>query len=81
MPYLIIRTDVRANEWNLRYRRDERTTPEIRRATATAETFDAAMRMAQAFAACGSVRSGRQRVKVILIGKPRSAVSVLSRSA
>jgi hypothetical protein len=68
MPYLIVRTDVRANDRNHRYRRDERNTPEIRRASATAETYDAAMRMARAFSACGPVRSGRQRVKVILIG-------------
>jgi hypothetical protein len=67
MPYLIVRTDVRANEQQQRYRRDERTSPETRRAMATAETYDAAMRMARAFSACGSVRSGRQRVKVILI--------------
>jgi hypothetical protein len=69
MPYLIVRTDVRANEQHQRYRRDEHNTPEIRRATATAETYDAAMRMARAFSACGQVRSGRQRVKVILIGR------------
>jgi IS4 transposase len=68
MPYLIVRTDVRANDQAGRYGRDERNTPEIRRSTATAETWDAAMRMARAFSACGTVRSGRQRVKVIRVG-------------
>lgn len=69
MPYLIVRTDVRVNEQNHRYRRDERNTPEIRRASATADNYDAAMRMARAFSACGQVRSGRQQVKIILIGE------------
>jgi hypothetical protein len=69
MPYLIVRTDVRANDQNHRYERAGRNTPETRRASATAETYDAAMRMARAFSATGKVRSGRQRVTVILIGE------------
>lgn len=68
MPYLIVRTDVRTNDQQGRYGRDERNTPEIHRSSATAETWDAAMRMARAFSACGRVRSGRERVKVIRLG-------------
>jgi hypothetical protein len=34
----------------------------------TAEDRDAAMHLARALAACGSVRAGRQRVKVIRLG-------------
>ncbi len=65
MPYLILRTDVRANDQSGRY---ERTKREVRRASATTDSWDAAMRMARAFSACGSVRSGRQRVTVIRLG-------------
>jgi hypothetical protein len=71
MTYLIIRTDVRDvteeindNGWI----RDERNDPETRRQMAKADNFDAAMRMARALSACGQVRTGRQRVKVIRIG-------------
>jgi hypothetical protein len=72
MPYLIVRTDVRAVSAQavdiIDHARDERHTPEMRRQTAIAETWEAAMRMARALAACGQVRSGRQRVKIIRIG-------------
>lgn len=70
MPYLIIRTDVRhaPDEINRGMFRDERSEPETRRQTATADNVDAAMRLARALAACGQVRMGRQRVKVIRIG-------------
>ncbi|HEY2792120.1 MAG TPA: hypothetical protein VGJ28_07190 [Micromonosporaceae bacterium] len=69
MPYLIIRTDVRdvAEPIDLPVR-DERNAPETRRQTASAETIDAAMRMARALSACGQVKLGRQRVKIIRIG-------------
>jgi hypothetical protein len=71
MNYLIVRTDVRpiadtpAAGAGTDGLRDERTRPENRRQTATAEDRDAAMRMARAFASAGPVRAGRQRVKVI----------------
>lgn len=67
MPYLIVRTDVRPPESNRRTLRDYHDSQEIRRASAMAETYDAAMRMARAFSACGQVRNGRQRVRVIPI--------------
>jgi len=69
MPYLIIRTDVRnvSETINQGRFRDERDAPEVHRQTAKAENFDAAMRMARALSACGQVRTGRQRVKVIRI--------------
>jgi hypothetical protein len=69
MPYLIVRTEVRkipdATVDASDHARDERHAPETRRSSATAETWDAAMRMARALAACGQVKAGRQRVKVI----------------
>jgi len=71
MPYLIVRTDVRnVSEQSVAtsdHARDERHKPETRRQTAMAETFDAAMRRARALAACGQVRNGRQRIKVIRV--------------
>jgi len=45
--------------------RDERTSPETRRQTLTAENREAAMIMARALASAGSVRRGRQRIKVV----------------
>jgi hypothetical protein len=48
--------------------RDERRIPETRRQVASATDRDAALRMARALAACGAVRAGRQRVKVIRLG-------------
>jgi hypothetical protein len=71
MTYLIIRTDVRdvSEEINTGGRfRDERNAPETRRQMAKADNVDAAMRLARALAACGQVRTGRQRVKVIRLG-------------
>jgi hypothetical protein len=73
---MIVRTDIRhtaANEVSEAvsrgYRlRDERISPETRRQTMTAEDRDAAMHLARALASSGSVRSGRQRVKVIRLG-------------
>jgi hypothetical protein len=69
MSYLIVRTDVRQVSEEAvdaaNYARDERNAPERRRQTAMAESRDAALHMARAFASSGPVRSGRQRVKVI----------------
>jgi hypothetical protein len=73
MRYLIVRTDVRrlaAGELADALRqgsnvRDELNSPEVRRQTVTADDRDAAMHLARALASHGSVRSGRQRVKVI----------------
>jgi hypothetical protein len=73
MRYLVVRTDVRqldADELTDALRRgnhvrDELNSPEIRRQTATAEDREAALRLARAFASHGSVRNGRQRVKVL----------------
>jgi len=67
MRYLIVRTDVREPA-GTDQPRDERRRPETRRQVASAADRDAAMRMARALAACGAVRSGRQRVKVIRLG-------------
>ncbi len=70
MPYQIIRTDVRdvpETIKNGRFR-DERKMPETRRQTASAESIDAAVRLARALASCGQVRMGRQRIKIIKIG-------------
>lgn len=69
MPYVIIRTEVRdgADRAGVN-QRDERYTPETRRQTMTATTKDAALQLARALAACGQVRNGRQRVKVIRVG-------------
>jgi hypothetical protein len=68
MRYLIVRTDIRAATDDTSLPRDERRYPETRRKTATAEDWDSALRLARALAACGAVRSGRQRVKVIRLG-------------
>lgn len=70
MPYLVVRTDVRANEQNSRYAQNKRNAHETRRAIATAETYGAAVRMARALSALGQVRSGRQRIEVIPVGEP-----------
>jgi hypothetical protein len=68
MRYLIVRTDIRAATDDSPIPRDERRYPETRRQTATAEDWDSALHLARALAACGAVRSGRQRVKVIRLG-------------
>lgn len=77
MRYLIVRTDVRtiaAGELESAWAcgvgvRDERMTPEPRRQTMVAENRDAALHLARALAAVGSVRAGRQRVKVVRVGE------------
>jgi hypothetical protein len=68
MRYLIVRTDIRVATDDSAVPRDERRYPETRRQTATAEDWDSALHLARALAACGAVRSGRQRVKVIRLG-------------
>ncbi len=68
MRYLIVRTDIRAAIDDTTLPRDERRHPETRRQTAAAEDWDSALHLARALAACGAVRSGRQRVKVIRLG-------------
>ncbi len=79
MPFLIVRTEVRrcaldemASAWTTGRRvRDERTSPEQRRQTFSADTRDAALRLARALASAGPVRSGRQRIKVVRLGHER----------
>ncbi|GAB7043791.1 hypothetical protein JCM9533A_76420 [Catenuloplanes niger JCM 9533] len=79
MRYLIVRTDIRPVEtgsmesvWaDGKSVRDERTTPEPRRQTVLAQDRSAALDLARALSAMGSVRSGRQRVKIIRVGDPR----------
>ena len=69
MRYLIVRTDIREPGLAGPARpRDERRQPETRRQVASAADFDSALRLARALAACGAVRAGRQRVKVIRLG-------------
>lgn len=69
MRYLIVRTDVREPGLDgPAQARDERRYPETRRQVASAVDREAALRMARALAACGAVRAGRQRVKVIRLG-------------
>lgn len=78
MRYLIVKTDVRTvapdevtSAWTHGYRiRDERVAPEPRRQTMFAENREAALHLARALAAVGSVRAGRQRIKVVRLGEP-----------
>jgi hypothetical protein len=73
MRYLVIRTDVRrlaAGELADALRRghqvrDELNSPEVRRQMVTADDRESALHLARALASHGSVRNGRQRVKVI----------------
>ncbi|HEY2672462.1 MAG TPA: hypothetical protein VGJ07_19085 [Rugosimonospora sp.] len=76
MQYLIVRTDIRpSGPEDLSSAvisgsrlRDESTSPETRRQTMTADNRDAALHLARALSTSGSVRNGRQRVKVIRLG-------------
>jgi hypothetical protein len=76
MRYLVVRTDVRrlapedlsASLADGGRARDERTAPEPRRQTASADSLDVALRLARALASVGPVRAGRQRVKVLRLG-------------
>ena len=73
MRYMIVRTDIRptrpddvsAAVTSGCLLRDERNSPETRRQTMIAENRDAALHLARALTSSGSVRNGRQRVKVI----------------
>ncbi|MFY1690664.1 hypothetical protein [Plantactinospora sp. WMMB782] len=66
--FLVVLTDVRplSNQG-----RDERIEPERRRQVVGATSREAADRIATAFAALGMVRAGRQRVKVLAVGRRR----------
>jgi hypothetical protein len=91
MRYLIVRTDVRTLDpdeitaaWAEGARiRDERTTPEPRRQTVSADDREAALNLARALAAVGAVRAGRQRVKVVRVcdAETRSAEQLVSGSS
>ncbi|MGN9777810.1 hypothetical protein ACTMS0_18915 [Micromonospora sp. H33] len=63
--FLVVLTDVRPDDGG----RDERSSPERRRQVVGASSREAADRIAGAFMALGMVRAGRQRVKVIAIGR------------
>ncbi|WP_025619664.1 hypothetical protein [Salinispora cortesiana] len=65
--FLVVLTDVRAQDCG----RDERASPERRRQVVGASSREAAERIAGAFMALGMVRAGRQRVKLIAIGRRR----------
>lgn len=65
--FLVVLTDVRAQDGG----RDERASPERRRQVVGASSREAAERIAGAFMALGMVRAGRQRVKLIAIGRRR----------
>lgn len=67
--FLVVLTDVRPLT---RQGRDERVEPERRRQVVGATSREAAERIAAAFAALGMVRAGRQRVKVLAVGRRRS---------
>jgi hypothetical protein len=78
MRFLIVRTDVRAAAYDdvaaaleagSRVR-DEKVAPEARRQIVHAEDRDAALILARALWNVGSVRSGRQRVKVLPLAEP-----------
>jgi hypothetical protein len=64
--YLVVLTDVRPLTNG---ERDERREPERRRQVVGASSREAAERIAGAFAALGMVRAGRQRVKVLAVGR------------
>ncbi|MEV0808569.1 hypothetical protein [Micromonospora sp. NPDC050200] len=70
--FLVVLTDVRSVESEIR---DERRAPERRRQVVGASSREAADRIAGAFMALGMVRAGRQRVKVIAVGRRPSTVT------
>ncbi|MEO3769848.1 hypothetical protein [Micromonospora sp. B9E7] len=67
--FLVVLTDVRPVEG---VERNERVAPERRRQVVGASSREAAERIAGAFMALGMVRAGRQRVKVIAVGRRHS---------
>jgi hypothetical protein len=68
--FLVVLTDVRPLSAD---GRNERLVPERRRQVVGATSREAAEKIASAFMALGMVRAGRQRVKVIAVGRKRSA--------
>lgn len=64
--FLVVLTDVRPLSDG---GRDERNSPERRRQVVGASSREAADRIAGAFMALGMVRAGRQRVKVLAVGR------------
>ncbi len=64
--FLVVLTDVRPLD---SLARNERVSPERRRQVVGASSREAADRIAGAFMALGMVRAGRQRVKVIAVGR------------
>ncbi|MGC4803607.1 hypothetical protein [Micromonospora sp. DT233] len=80
MRFLIVRTDIRAaadldivTAWAGGGRvRDETISPEPRRQVMRAEDRDAALLLARALATAGSVRRGRQRIKVLPLDDART---------
>ena len=64
--FLVVLTDVRPLDG---LARNERVSPERRRQVVGASSREAADRIAGAFRALGMVRAGRQRVKVIAVGR------------
>jgi hypothetical protein len=65
--FLVVLSDVRP--LNGAVGRNERVSPERRRQVVGASNREAADRIAGAFMALGMVRAGRQRVKVIAVGR------------
>jgi hypothetical protein len=73
VQYVVVRTDVRRltpDDLTAAWAqggtpRDERTLPEPRRQVAFADNLESALHLARALATVGTVRSGRQRVKVV----------------
>jgi hypothetical protein len=65
--FLVVLTDVRPLGGN---GRNERVAPERRRQVVSATSREAAEKIAGAFTALGMVRAGRQRVKVLAVGRP-----------
>ena len=63
--FLVVLTDVRPISGG----RNERVAPERRRQVVSATTREAAEKIAGAFMALGMVRAGRQRVKVLAVGR------------
>ncbi|MFD2768461.1 hypothetical protein [Micromonospora eburnea] len=64
--FLVVLTDVRPLDGGAR---NERTSPERRRQVVGVDGREAADRIAGAFMALGMVRAGRQRVKVLAVGR------------
>jgi hypothetical protein len=70
--FLVVLTDVRPLP---ALGRNERVSPERRRQVVGADDREAAERIATAFRALGMVRAGRQRVKILAVGRRRPEVT------